>query len=156
MIRPTPLAAAFTFALGLSIGAPAPVAAQDPALTYEMAERAADAAEAEARRNGWNVTILVADADGVPVYVKRLTGASPRSFEVAMRKARTAAATGLTTAEYGQRREAGRIAELEDGVTFAGGVPILAGGQVIGAIGTSGVRADDDEVVSRAGVEAIE
>lgn len=129
--------------------------AQEPALTYEMAEEAADAAEAEARRNGWNVTIIVADADGLPVYLKRLTGASPRSYDIAMRKVATSVATGLTTAEYGRQREAGQVDEVENGVTFAGGVPIIVNGEVIGAIGTSGVRAEQDEVVSQAGVDEI-
>ena len=136
--------------------AAAPARAQEQALTYEMARTAAEAAEAEARRNNWNVTIVVADAAGIPVYLKRLTGASPRSYDIAMGKARTSGATGLTTAEYGQRRQAGTVAEVENGITFAGGVPIIVNGQTIGAIGTSGVRADDDERISRAGVEAID
>ena len=61
------------------------VAGQTPAtpapqsLTYEMAVQVIDAAEAEARKNKWNVTIVVTDAAGVPVALRRLTGASPRS-----------------------------------------------------------------------------
>ena len=136
--------------------AAAPAHAQEQALTYEMAEEAAEAAEDEARRNNWNVTIVVTDAAGIPVYLKRLDGASPRSYDIAMRKANTSAATGLTTAEYGQRREANTIAEVENGVTFAGGVPIIVNGQTIGAIGTSGVAAQDDEQISRAGVEELQ
>lgn len=136
--------------------APDPAVAQERALTYEMAEKAAEAAEEEARDNDWNVTIIVADAEGVPVYLKRLDGASARSYEIAMRKIKTAVATGLTTAIYGQRLEAGQIAEVPDGVTFAGGVPILRKGEVIGAIGTSGVAAIDDQQISQAGVDAIE
>jgi len=128
---------------------------QTQALTYEMAREAAEAAEAEARRNNWNVTIVVADADAVPVYLKRLTGASPRSYEIAMRKARTSAATGLTTQVYGERLEAGQVEEVPDGVNFAGGVPIIVDGEVIGAIGTSGVRAEEDAQISQAGVDAI-
>lgn len=133
-----------------------PARAQEQALTYEMAEEAAEAAEDEARRNDWNVTIVVTDAAGIPVYLKRLDGASPRSYDIAMAKAKTSAATGLTTAEYGQRREANAIAEVEGGITFAGGVPIIVDGQTIGAIGTSGVAAVDDEQISRAGVDEID
>ena len=51
--------------------------------------------------------------------------------------------------------EAGTVPQVPDGVTFAGGVPILRGGQLIGAIGTSGVRAVDDEQISQAGADAI-
>lgn len=131
-----------------------PAAAQT-GLTYERAQAAAVAAEAFANANDWNVTIVVADTAGIPVYLKRLDGASARSYDIAMRKARTSAATGLTTAQYGARVEAGQVTEVPDGVTFAGGVPIIVGGQVLGAIGTSGVRAAQDEEVSRAGVNAI-
>jgi glc operon protein GlcG len=133
----------------------APLAAQQPALTYEQARIAAEAAEAEARRNNWNVSIVVSDADGIPVYVKRLTGASARSFDVGVRKARTSVATGLTTGDYGQRVNAGTLEAIADGVTFEGGVPIVLNGQVVGAIGTSGVTAAQDAQISRAGVAAI-
>lgn len=134
---------------------PAAAAYAQPALTFEMAERASVAAEATARANGWNVTIIVADAEGVPMFLKRLDGASSRSYEIAMRKIATSVATGLTTAIYGQRFEAGEVDEVENGVTFAGGVPIIVDGVLIGAIGTSGVRAVEDEVVSQAGVDAL-
>ena len=49
------------------------------------------------------MTIVVADIEGVPVYLRRLDGASAGSYNVAMQKAATVAATGLTTAVYGQR-----------------------------------------------------
>ena len=114
------------------------------ALTQALARQAIDAAEAEARANGWNVTIVVADMEGVPVSLRRLDGASARSYEIALRKAATVVATGLTTAEYGQRLEAGQVEEVPDGITFAGGVPIMRDGEQIGAVATSGVRAVED------------
>ncbi len=117
----------------------AQAAPQQPALTYQAAQAAADAAEAEARRNNWDVTIVVSDVEGVPLYLKRMDGASPRSYEVAIRKAATAVATGLTTAVYGQRVAAGQVEEIPDGIPFAGGVPIVRGGEVIGAVAASGV-----------------
>lgn len=152
MIRPLFKLVAPLIAVALT----APVVhAQEPALTFDMARQAADAAEAEARANGWNVTIVVTDADAIPVYLRRLDGASPRSYEIAMRKAQTVIASGLTTATYGQRLEAGSVEEIPDGITFAGGVPVMRGGMVIGAIGTSGVRAIEDEQISRAGADVI-
>lgn len=144
--------------LAIALAVPGTARAQDastPALTLETAAEAMDAAEAEARANGWDVTIVITDADGVPVYLRRLDGASPRSYEIALRKAATVAATGLSTATYGERLEAGEVEEVPDGVTFAGGVPIVRAGETIGAVATSGVRADQDEVVSRAGAEAV-
>src|SRR5687767_5185975 len=125
------------------------------ALTYEMAVQVIDAAEAEARRNKWNVTIVVTDAAGVPLVLRRLTGASPRSYEIATRKAATVIATKLTTAVYGEQLKAGSAKEVPNGITFAGGVPIMRGTEFIGAVGTSGVRAIEDEQISKAGASAI-
>jgi glc operon protein GlcG len=133
--------------------APAPAAPQ--ALTYELAIQVIDAAEAEARKNKWNVTIVVTDAAGVPVVLRRLTGASPRSYDIAMRKASTVVATKLTTAVYGEQLKAGTVKEVPNGITFAGGVPIMRGMELIGAVGTSGVRAIEDEQISKAGASAI-
>jgi glc operon protein GlcG len=150
--------------MGVLLAAAATAAAQTPAaqpapapqaLTYEMAVQVIDAAEAEARKNKWNVTIIVTDAAGVPVVMRRLTGASPRSYDIASRKAATVVATKLTTAVYGEQLKAGSVKEVPNGITFAGGVPILRGSEFIGAVGTSGVRAIEDEQISKAGASAI-
>jgi glc operon protein GlcG len=131
-------------------------AAQDaPALTLEMAQRAMTAAVAESRANNWNLTIAIVDAAGVPVMIHRMDGASPRSFDIALAKARVVTATGLSSGEYGRRLQAGEIAEVENGVTFAGGVPIVRNGERIGAITSSGARAIDDEQVSLAGAAVL-
>jgi glc operon protein GlcG len=145
----------------LSILMLAPVAAQQPApakqaLTYGLAQKAIEAAEAEARKNNWNVTIVVTDAAGVPVHVRRLDGASARSYDVAMRKAATVVATRLATSDYGQQLKEGKVKEVPDGIAFAGGVPVMRGGEFIGAVGTSGVRANEDEQISKAGAAAIQ
>lgn len=134
----------------------APAAAPAPqALTYEMAVQVIDAAEAEARKNKWNVTIVVTDAAGMPVVLRRLTGASPRSYDIAMRKAATVVASKLTTADYGAQLKAKAVMEVPNGITFAGGVPILRGGEFIGAVGTSGVTAAQDEIISKAGAAVV-
>ena len=133
--------------------APATPAAQ--ALTYERAVQVIDAAEAEARKNKWNVTIVVTDAAGVPVVLRRLTGASPRSYDIATRKAATVVATKLATSAYGEQLKAGSVKEVPNGITFAGGVPIMRGTEFIGAVGTSGVRANEDEQISKAGAGVI-
>ena len=140
---------------GAAAAAQAPAAPPPQALTYEMAVQVIDAAEAEARKNKWNVTIVVTDAAGVPVVLRRLTGASPRSHEIATRKAATVVATRLATSVYGEQLKAGSVKEVPNGITFAGGVPIMRGAEFIGAIGTSGVRAVEDEQISKAGAAAI-
>lgn len=135
--------------------AQAPAAPAPQALSYEMAVQVIDAAEAEARKNKWNVTMVVTDAAGVPVVLRRITGASPRSYDIATRKAATVVATKLTTADYGGQLEAGTVKEVPNGITFAGGVPIMRGTEFIGAVGTSGVRAEQDEQISKAGAAAL-
>jgi uncharacterized protein GlcG (DUF336 family) len=61
-----------------------------------------------------------------------------------MRKAATVVAAKMTTSEYGTQLKAGSVKEAPNGITFAGGVPIIRGGELIGAVGTSGVRANED------------
>ena len=139
----------------LGAQAPQPAAATAPTLTYDMAKQVIDAAEAEARRNKWNVVIVVTDAAGVPVMLRRLDGAGARPYDIAMRKAATVVATKLATSAYGEQLKAGTVKEVPNGITFAGGVPIMRGGEFIGAIGTSGVRAIEDEQISQAGASVI-
>lgn len=145
-----------TVAMAQTPAAQAPATAPAPqALTYEMAVQVIDAAEAEARKNKWNVTIVVVDAAGIPVALRRLTGASPRSYDIATRKAATVVATKLTTADYGAELKNKTVTEVPNGITFAGGVPIMRGSEFIGAVGTSGVTAAQDEIISKAGAAVI-
>jgi glc operon protein GlcG len=139
----------------LAVTAQAPATPAPQALTYEMAVQVIDAAEAEARKNKWNVTIVVTDAAGVPVVLRRLTGASPRSYDIATRKAATVVATKLATSAYGEQLKAGTVKEVPNGITFAGGVPLMRGTEFIGAVGTSGVRANEDEQISKAGATVV-
>lgn len=137
-----------------------PAAGQQPppqqqALTYALALKAIEAAEAEARQNKWNVTIVVTDAAGIPVHLRRLDNASARSYDIAMRKAATVVASQMATSAYGAQLKEGKVKEVPNGITFAGGVPIMRGGEFIGAVGTSGVQAAQDEQVSQAGANAI-
>lgn len=140
--------------LTFGILAATPLCAQSE-ITYERARTAMDAAEAEARANGWNLTILIADADGVPIYLRRMDGASARTYEIATRKVRTALASGMPTGDYGQALAAGRVDEVPDGVTFEGGYPILVNGEIVGAMAASGARGSEDAQSVRAGLAAI-
>ena len=142
------------FLTGDQLGAQAPAAAPQ-ALTYDLARQVIDAAEAEARRNKWNVAIVVTDAAGVPVMMRRLDGAGARPFDIAMRKAATVVATKMATSAYGEQLKAGTVKEVPNGINFPGGVPIMRGTEFIGAVGTSGVRATEDEQISKAGASVI-
>lgn len=143
------IALMFLFAAGAS--------AQDDAsrMTYAMAQTAMEAAEAYAREQGWNVTILVADQHGTPVMLRRLDGASARTFDIVMSKALVVLQTGLTSGQYGTMLAAGEIEEIEGGVTFQGGVPVYIDGVLVGAVTASGVRGNQDEEVSMAGARTI-
>lgn len=143
------------FAMACINGAFAQAAAEPKAMTLEMAKTAMMAAEASAIENGWRLTIIVADDTGLPVMLHRMDGASPRSYDIAVRKALTVAQSGMSTGEYGQKLQAGDVTEIENGITFAGGVPVMRDGVLIGAVSSSGARAAEDEVVSLAGAATI-
>ncbi len=146
--------------LSLMVWSVASVAQPPPAppraLTLELAMEAMTAAVAYAERNNWsNISIAITDDGGVPVYVQRRGTASPGTFTFAMSKNRVVVETGLTSAVYGQRLSAGEVEEVEGGVTFGGGVPIIRNGELIGAIAVSGLPPADDELVAQAGADAI-
>ena len=127
-------------------------------LTLEAARAALAAAEAEARRNEWRVVIAVVDDGGHAILTARLDGAQWSSIETALEKARAAVAWKRPTRLLEESVNGGRTAFLSIGQGMAllqGGVPIEVDGAIVGAIGVSGVKAADDEVVALAGVHAL-
>jgi len=127
-------------------------------LDLEAARAAMAACEAEALRNQWKVVIAVVDDGGHAILVQRLDGAQWSSVETAIGKARTAAAFKRPTRLLEEMINGGRTAFLSipGGMVFLqGGVPIERGGQVVGAIGVSGVKAADDEAVALAGARVL-
>jgi glc operon protein GlcG len=131
----------------------APAEAQ--AITLEQAKTAMDAAEAEARKNKWNLAIVIVDGDGVPIYLRRMEGATAKNYEIAMGKVRTALASGMHTVDYAAALKAGKTKEVPNGITFEGGYLMRRGGQVVGAMSASGARGSEDAQVVRAGMAAV-
>jgi glc operon protein GlcG len=127
------------------------------ALTDEDILKMADAAVAHARANEWNVTIAIVDEGGHLLWLRRLDGAAPISAEIATSKGRTAALGRRESKVYEDVIRQGRTAFLSAPLTamLEGGVPIVVDGDVIGAIGVSGVKSDQDAAVARAGIAAI-
>jgi glc operon protein GlcG len=127
-------------------------------LTLEAARVALSACEAEAVKNGWRVVIAVVDDGGHPILVTRLDGAQWSSADTAVEKARAATAWKRPTRLLEESINNGRTAFLTISQGMAllqGGVPIEVDGAILGAVGVSGVKASDDEIVALAGVNAL-
>jgi len=127
-------------------------------LTLEAARVALEGAEAEARRNNWRVVIAVVDEGGHTVLLARLDGAQWSSISTAVEKARAAVAWKRPSRLLEESVNAGRTAFLSIAQGMAllqGGVPIEVDGTIVGAVGVSGVKASDDEVIALAGVNAL-
>ena len=126
-------------------------------ISLEAARQMAQAAEAEARRNQWNVAIAVVDAAGELILFHRLDGVQPASLDIALQKARTAARLRRPTRALQDALEGGRTALLAlDGLLpLEGGIPVVVDGQVIGAVGVSGVTSQQDAQIAQAGVGAL-
>jgi glc operon protein GlcG len=118
----------------------------------------AAAAEAEALKNNWPVTIAIADDAGNLLWLQRLDGAAAISSHIAPAKAHTAAIGRRESKVYEDMVNGGRTSFLSapgmDGL-LEGGVPIVKDGQVIGAVGVSGVKSNDDAQIARAGIAAL-
>jgi len=127
-------------------------------LTLEAARIALAGAEAEALKNGWRVVIAVVDEGGHPILLGRLDGAQWSSISTATEKARAATAWKRPTRLLEESVNNGRTAfvTISQGMALLqGGVPIEVDGAVLGAVGVSGVKASDDEIVALAGVNAL-
>jgi len=124
----------------------------------EAARVALSACEAAAREGGWRVVIAVVDDGGHAILLERLDGAQWSSIDTALNKARAAVAWKRPTRLLEESVNGGRFAFLsitQGMAVLQGGVPIEIDGQVLGAIGVSGVKAADDEVIALAGVHAL-
>jgi len=126
-------------------------------LDLESVKIIAAAAEAEAKKNQWAVTIAIVDDGGHLLWLQRLDGAAPISAQIGQEKARTAAIGRRETKRYEDMINEGRTAFLSaplEGM-LEGGVPIIVDGQVIGAVGVSGVKSTEDAQIARAGIAAL-
>jgi uncharacterized protein GlcG (DUF336 family) len=131
-------------------------AATPPArITLEEAKKAIDAAEAEARRNNWNLVFVISDAEGTPIYLRRMDGAPKRNYEIAMNKISTSITSGMHTVDYAAAVRAGKIAAIKGAFTFEGGLLLRRDGKVVGAFSASGARGSEDAQAVRAGMAAI-
>ena len=127
-------------------------------LTAVDVKKIGAAAEAEAVANNWAVSIAIVDDGGHLLWFQRLDGAAPISSHIAPAKAKTAAVGRRETKVYEDIINNGRTAFVTapfiEGM-LEGGVPVIVDGQVVGAVGVSGVKSEQDAQVAKAGIAAL-
>lgn len=127
-----------------------------PMLTLEDCRKISAAAEAEARKNSWNVCIAILDDGGHLLHLVRMDGATPANAEIAVMKASTAALTRRSSKMWEDRVAGGRMAMLKMPVLpVQGGLPIIVEGVCVGAVGVSGVQSHEDEQIAKAGIDIL-
>lgn len=129
-----------------------------PVLELADVKAIAAAAEAEAVRNHWAVTIAIVDDGGHLLWLQRLDGAPALSAHIAPAKAHTAALSRKESKQYEDMVNGGRYSFLSAPTVqglLEGGVPILKDGHCLGAVGVSGVKSSEDAQIARAGIAAL-
>ena len=126
-------------------------------LSQTEVSRILAAARNEAQQNGWAVTIAIVDDGGHPLALERLDGAPANSAYIATEKARSSALSRKETKALEDMVNGGRTAFVTAPLmtSLEGGVPVLVDGQLVGAVGVSGVKADQDAQVAKAGIAAL-
>jgi glc operon protein GlcG len=157
MIRPARLALSVA-ALVVAAGAASAQLVEKKALSLAAAKKVAAAAEAEAMRNNFTMSIAVIDDGGFVVYQETIDETQRGSVGTALAKARSALFYKRPTKAFQDALAGGRTAllALPDAIPIEGGIPLSAGGQVIGAIGVSGGTSAQDAQVAQAGASALQ
>lgn len=114
-------------------------------------------AREEAQRNQWAVTIAVVDDGGHLLALERLDGCAPIAAYIATEKARSSALGRRETKGYEEMVNGGRTAFISAPLltSLEGGIPLIVDGQVVAAVGVSGVKAEQDSQVATAGIAAL-
>lgn len=144
--------------LALTMARPALAQTADAkVLTLAGARTMMEAAEAEARRNNWNVAIAIVDAHGELILFQKMDNVQVASVDISQAKARTAARMRRPTKALDDAVTGGRLALLavEGVLPLEGGVPVIHNGVVIGAVGVSGVMSAQDAQIAAAGIRAV-
>jgi len=124
----------------------------------DRAEAAIAAAVAEAKRHDWKMNVAVVDAGGNLVAFQRMDGAQMASIQVSEHKARASAIYRRETKAFENGIQVSGfnyLMTLDGVIASRGGIPLVEGGKIIGAIGCSGGAGSQDEVVCKAGAATI-
>jgi len=138
---------------------PAPAVATDYGLPIpiEQAKAVAAAAVGEARKNNWHMAVAIVGPAGELIYFERMDGTQLASAQISQAKARTAVIFRRPSKAFADQYAAGNTAFLtfpEKPIASEGGVPIVVGGKIIGAIGASGGTGQQDGTTATAGANA--
>jgi glc operon protein GlcG len=130
-----------------------------PSINAETAKKVAAPAIAEARKNNWTMAVAIVDTAGDLVYFERMDDTQVGSVDVAIAKARSAARFKRPTKAFQDALAAGgeglRILALDGAIPVDGGLPLVSGGKVVGAIGLSGGTSAQDGQVAAAGASTL-
>ncbi len=141
-----------------------PAVAQMPnpygtAISLEDAKKPAASALAEARKNNWTMAVAIVDTSGNLVYYEKMDNTQLGSANVAIDKARSAVLYKRPTKAFQDALAAGgaglRMLALQGAEPVEGGIPLIANGKIIGAIGVSGDSSDHDGQCAKAGAETV-
>jgi len=125
-----------------------------PAMTLDDAKQLLAAAEDLANRNNWGVVIAILNDGGRLVALHRMDGARPGNDDIAIGKARTAVMSCRPSAVWEQWIDGKHRGRSTMGLMAAqGGLPILIDGELIGGVGVSGVRSDQDEQIAMVAIK---
>ena len=127
-------------------------------ISLDQAQNAIAAAIAEAKKHHWKLNVAVVDSGANLVAFQRMDGAQLASIAVAQHKARAAASFRRETRAFedGIQLKQNYYTLTIDGVIASrGGIPLIEGGKLIGAIGCSGATGSQDEVVCKTGAATI-
>lgn len=126
-------------------------------ITVAKARSVIAAAEAEAAKHGWKLNVAIVDSGGSLVAFERMDGAQLASIAISEHKARTAVLFRRETKAYENAIQGGNTyaLTLDNVIASRGGIPLIEGGKLIGAIGCSGGTGSQDEVAAKAAVEAF-
>ena len=131
-----------------------------PPVNNEQAKTAVDGAMAEAKKNNWHMAIAIVGPEGDLIFFEKMDGTQSSSVALAQAKARTSALFRRASKVFADQFSAGNVAFMTfpdrvRPIASEGGIPIILGGKLVGAIGVSGGTAQQDSVAATAGVNAV-
>ncbi len=126
-------------------------------ISLDKAREVIAAAVAETKKRNWSLVIAVVDGGGNLVSFDRMDGSQLGSIAIAQHKARAAAKFRRETKAFEGGIQAGNnyLITLDDIIASRGGIPLVEGGKLIGAIGVSGGTGSQDEVAAKAGAAIV-